>query len=83
LGTNGKAPGAIAPSDDFGYQAGHCERQTVLKHRPCVGGVGKYLLEKRELPEQGGQNHQSAIAILYIGRCHQRVQQQPRLSTRT
>jgi hypothetical protein len=34
-------------------------------------------LQKRELPEQGGQNHQSAIAILYIGRCHQRVQQQP------
>ena len=41
LGQNDNAPGAIAPSDDFGYQAGHCERQTVLKHRRCVGGVGK------------------------------------------
>jgi hypothetical protein len=28
-------------------------------------------------PEQGGQDHQPAIAILHIGRCHQRMQQQP------
>jgi len=41
LGKNDKASGPIAPSDDFGYQAGHCQRQTVLKYRPSVGGVGK------------------------------------------
>ena len=41
-----------------------------------IGGVGEQLLEKREPSEQGSQDHQPAIAILHIGRGHQRVQQQ-------
>jgi hypothetical protein len=36
LGQNYKALGPIASSDNFGYQAGRGDRQTVLKHRPCV-----------------------------------------------
>ena len=76
LWQNDKALGSIATTHDLGYQPRHCERQTVPKHRPCVRGVGKQLLEKREPREQRRQDHQPAIAILHIGRCHQRVQQQ-------
>jgi hypothetical protein len=61
---------------DLGYQIRHCERQTALKHQPCVRGVGKQFLEKRESCEQVGQDHQAAIAILHISRRHHRVQQQ-------
>ena len=76
LWQNDKALGSIGATHDLGYQIRHGERQTVLKHRPCVGGVGKQLPEKREPSEQSGQNRQSAIAILHIGRRHQRMQQQ-------
>jgi len=76
LRQNDKALGSIATTHDLEYQARHGERQTVLKYWPCVGGVGKQLLEKREPREQRRQDHQPAIAILHIGRCHQRVQQQ-------
>jgi len=74
LWQNDKAVGSIASTHDLGYQARHGERQTVVKHRPGVSGVGKQLLEEREPPEQSGQNHQSAIAVLYICGCHQPVQ---------
>jgi hypothetical protein len=77
LGQNHKAFGLIATPDDFGYQAGHGERETVVEHWPCVSGVSKQPLEKREPSKQGRQNHQPAVAILHIGRCHQGVQQQP------
>jgi len=76
LRQNDKALGSIATTHDLGYQAGHGERQAVLKQWPCVGGVGKQLLKKREPREQRRQDHQPAVAILHIGRCHQRVQQQ-------
>jgi hypothetical protein len=73
-----KALGSIAAAYDLGYQIRHGERQTVVKHWPCIRGVGEQLLEKREPTEQRGKNHQSAISILHIGRCHQCVQQQSR-----
>ena len=47
-----------------------------MEHRPGVGAVGKQLLEKRELPEQRGQDREAAIAILNIGGGDQRMQQQ-------
>jgi hypothetical protein len=76
LWQNDKAVGSIASTHDLGYQARHGERQTVVKHRPGVSGVGKQLLEKREPREQRRQDHQPAVAILHISRGHQRVQQQ-------
>lgn len=76
LGQNHEALGLIAAADDFGYQARQGVRQTIMKHRPGVGAVGKQLLEKRELPEQRGQDHEAAIAILNIGGGDQRMQQQ-------
>ena len=47
-----------------------------MERRAGVGAVGKQLLEKRELSEQCGQEHQPAIAILNIGWRYQRMQQQ-------
>ena len=77
LWQNDEALGQIATTDDLGYQARHGDRHAVLKQWSGIGGVGKQLLEKRELSEQGSDDHQPAIAILHVGRCHQRVQQQP------
>ena len=77
LGQNDKAFDMITTPDDFGYQIRHGERETIVKHRPGVGGVGEQLLEKREPCEQGRQDHQPAVAVLHVGRCYQCVQQQP------
>jgi hypothetical protein len=77
LGQHDEAFGPIAATNDFGDQCRHGVGQTIMEHRPGIGGVGKQLLEKRELSEQGRQDHQPAIAILHIGRCYQRMQQQP------
>jgi len=77
LRQNDKALGLIATAHDLGDQTGHCGRQSVLEQRSGIGGVAEQLLEKREPCEQGGQDHYPAVAILHIGRCYQRVQQQP------
>jgi hypothetical protein len=76
LGQNDEAFGLIATADDFADEARHCVGQSVIEHRSGIGAVGKQLLEKRELSKQRGQKHQATIAILNIGRCDQRVQQQ-------
>ena len=77
LGQDEETLGLIATADDLGDEVRQLYRQTVMKHWSGISAVGKQLFEKRELPEQGGQDHQPAIAILHIGRCHQRMQQQP------
>ena len=76
LWQNDEAFGLIAAAHDLGYQTRHCDRQSVLEQRSGIGGVAEQLREKREPCEQGGQDHYPAIAILHIGRCYQRVQQQ-------
>ena len=76
FGQNEEAFGLIATADDLSGEERHGVRQTVMKHRPGIGAVGKQLLEERELSEQGGQNHDAAVTILNIGGGHQRVQQQ-------
>ncbi len=76
FGQHGEAFGLIAAADDFGDEARHDAGQTVVEHRPAIGAVGEQLLEKRELSEQGGQQHKAAVAILNIGGRHQCVQQQ-------
>src|SRR5476649_1474541 len=76
FGQHEEAFGLIATADDLSGEERHGVRQTVMKHRPGIGAVGKQLLEERELSEQGGQNHDAAVAILNIGGGHQRVQQQ-------
>ena len=76
FGQNDEALGSIGTADDFGDEARHDACQTVMEHRSSIGAVGKQFLEKWELPEQRGQDHQSTVAVLNIGRGHQRVQQQ-------
>src|ERR1700687_2852765 len=56
-----EAFGLIATADDLSGEVRHGVRQTVMKHRPGIGAVGKQLLEERELSEQGGQNHDAAV----------------------
>ncbi len=47
-----------------------------MKHRPRVGTVSEQLGEERELPEQGSQQQNTAVAALNIGGGHQRMQHQ-------
>jgi hypothetical protein len=77
LWQNNETLGSVTTTHDLGYQARHGKRQTVLKHRPGIRGVGKQFLEKREPREQRRQDQQPTIAILHIGRGHQSVQQEP------
>ena len=76
LGQNHEALGVMAAADDFGCQARQGVGQTIMEYWPGVGAVGKQFLEKRELPEQRGQDQEAAIAILNIGGGDQRMQQQ-------
>jgi hypothetical protein len=76
FGQHDEAFGLIAAADDFGDEAWHDVGQTVVEHRAAVGAVGEQLVEKRELSEQGGQQHEAAVAILNIGGRDQCVQQQ-------
>ena len=76
FGQNDEAFDLVAPADDFGDEAWHDVGQIIVEHRPAIGAVGKQLLEKRELSEQGGQQHEAAVAILNIGGRDQCVQQQ-------
>ena len=47
-----------------------------MKNGTLVGAIGEQLLEEREQSEQGRQQRDAAVAILDIGRRHQRLQQQ-------
>ena len=76
-GFNHEALGMVGTSDNFDHQARHGVGDAVLEDRPPIGAVCEQLLEEWELSEQGGQQQNAAVAILHIGRCHQRVQQQP------
>ena len=51
----------------------------VGEDRPCISTVSKQLAQEGELPEQGGQQQYSAIAILHVGGGDQGVQQQSEL----
>jgi hypothetical protein len=53
FGQNDEAFDLVAPADDFGDEAWHDVGQIIVEHRPAIGAVGKQLLEKRELSEQG------------------------------
>jgi len=49
--------------------------QSLLKDRPLVAAVGKQLLQKRIHAEQGRENQHASIAVLNIGRMHDRMEQ--------
>ena len=50
-----------------------------MEDRPRVGAVGKQFAQERKLPEQGGQQQNTAIAILHVSGSDERVQQQTQL----
>ncbi len=76
LGFDGKAFDAISAFDDLDHQAAHRCGGTVVEDRACIGAVSEQLAQERELSEQSGQQENAAVAILNIGRGHQRVQHQ-------
>jgi hypothetical protein len=47
-----------------------------VENRARIAAVSEQLAHERELSEQSGQQENAAIAILNIGRSHQRVQHQ-------
>ena len=49
-------------------------RFSALELRPLIAAVGIELQQKREHPEQGGQQHGAAVAILDVGGRHDGVQ---------
>jgi hypothetical protein len=79
LGQHDEAFGLITAADDVGDQARQGVGQTIMEHRAGTGAVGKQLVEKRELSEQRGQDHEAAIAILNIGGGDQGMQQQSQI----
>ena len=76
LGFDDKAFSVISAFDDFDHQAAHRFGGAVAEYRPRIGAVGEQLAQERELPEQSGQQQDTAVAILNIGGSHQRVQHQ-------
>lgn len=76
LGFDDKALDAISALDDLDYQAAHRLGGAAVEDRACIGAVSEQLAQERELSEQSGQQENAAVAILNIGRSHQRVQHQ-------
>jgi hypothetical protein len=76
FGFNDEAFGAISPFDDLDHQAADRAGNAILERSPRIGAVGEQLAQERELFEQGGQQQDTAVAILDIGGRHQQVQHQ-------
>jgi len=74
-----KALGGVRSPDDLCHEIGHDTGDAVGEHWPGISTVGKQLAQEGELPEQGGQQQYSAIAILHVGGGDQGVQQQSEL----
>jgi hypothetical protein len=76
FGFDDKAFGSIRAFDDLDLQATHRGGGTVVEDRACIGAVSEQFAQKWELSEQSGQQENAAVAILNVGRSHQRVQHQ-------
>ena len=66
----------IGPSDDFDRQVWHGTGHAALEDWPAVGTVREQLPQERELSEQGGQQEDTAIAVLNISSRDQHAQHQ-------
>ena len=76
LGFDDKALGAISAFDNLDYQTAHRSRGALSEDRSRIGAVSEQLAQERELSKQSGQQENATVAILNIGRSHQRVQHQ-------
>jgi hypothetical protein len=77
LGFHDKAFDVVGAFDDFDLQVRHDGHDAALEDRAGIGTVGEQLPQERELPEQSGQQQNTAVTVLNVCRSHQRVQQQP------
>jgi transposase len=69
----------IRTPDDRDRQVGQDVGNTIEEDRSGIGAVGEQLAQERELSEQGGQQQNPAVTVLYISGGDQRVQQQTEL----
>ena len=76
LGQDRKSFDLIGTLDDFGFEAGHDFRESLLELRPLIAGVGEQLLQERIHPEQRRKQQDAAVAILDIGGMNDGVEQQ-------
>jgi hypothetical protein len=76
LRLNGEAFEVGTAPDDLDSQVGHDLSDAVGEDRPGIGAIREQLAKKRELPEQGGQQQNAAVAILHVGGGDQGMQQQ-------
>jgi hypothetical protein len=74
-----EAFGVVETFDDLDLQHGHDAADGVLEDGSFIGAVREQLAQERELPEQGGQQQHTAVAILHVGGSDQRMQQQTEL----
>ena len=77
LWENLEAFGVIRPFDDFDFEVRKRFGQSLLKDRPLISAIGEELLQKRIHAEQGRENEHASIAVLNIGRMHDRMKQEP------
>ena len=75
-GFDHEAFGMIGPFDDFDYQVRHGAGDAVLEDWPAIGTVREQLPQERELSEQGGQQQDTAVAVLNISSRHHHMQHQ-------
>jgi len=74
---NLKTLGGVGALDDFGRQCGHGFLLTLGEDGSLIAAVGEQFLQERIAPEQRLEDQHAAVAVLYVGRMNQRVQQQP------
>ena len=77
LWENLEAFGVIRPFDDFDFEVRKRFGQSLLKDRPLISAIGEELLQKRIHAEQGRDNEHASVAVLNIGRMHDRMKQEP------
>ena len=76
-GQNGEALRVIGPFDDLGFDMRQGLGQGLVKHRPLIGAVGEEFLQEWEQAKEGGQQQNTAVPVLNVGRMNDRVQEQP------
>ena len=79
LRLDNKAFRVVATPDDLGHEVGHDMSNAVGEDRPSIGAVREQPAQEGELSEQGGQQQNTAIAVLHVGGSDQGVQQQSEL----
>ena len=73
---DGKPFRLVRPLDDLNLHLGYDPAQASLELRSLITAVGVELQQKRIQPKQAGHQHDAAVAVLHVGRMHDRLHQQ-------